>query len=64
VALQDVRILVDSSTLQQHVQYFSQQGKVKTYTVSSDFWACLPCRLTVWLAVKGVYTEHQCSSHG
>lgn len=36
VALQDVRILVDSSTLQQHVEYFSQQGKVKIYTVSSS----------------------------
>jgi hypothetical protein len=37
VALQDVRILVDGSTLQQHVQFFSQlsqQGKARIYTVS------------------------------
>jgi hypothetical protein len=36
VSFRDVRILVDSSTLQQHVKFFNgQQNKVKTYSVSS-----------------------------
>jgi hypothetical protein len=43
VSLRDVRILVDSSTLQQHVEFFnSQKNKVKTYSVSS---CCCPSLL-------------------
>jgi hypothetical protein len=42
VSLQDVRILVDSSTLLQHVQFFkNQQNKVKMYTVSGFCWSTL-----------------------
>lgn len=38
VVLQDVRILVDSNTLQQHLQYIARQTNVTHYTVSWIDW--------------------------
>eukprot|EP00882_Tetradesmus_deserticola_P014601 GHRQ01015531.1.p1 GENE.GHRQ01015531.1~~GHRQ01015531.1.p1 ORF type:complete len:606 (+),score=147.84 GHRQ01015531.1:170-1987(+) len=37
VSLRDVRVLVDSDTLQRHVQFFSQQQTVKTYSDGATY---------------------------
>lgn len=38
LSLQDVRILVDAPTLQQHVEFFTALPNVTTYTVSAPQW--------------------------
>jgi hypothetical protein len=41
LSLQDVRVLVDQPTLQQHVDHFAKLENVTTYTVSAN---CLDAR--------------------
>jgi hypothetical protein len=58
LSLRDVRILVDSATLLQHVAYFATMPHVRVYTVSQEGggetgWAAVGASALCWLKDQG-----------